>query len=211
MPRPTGAAQQAETLRATVRTIGAMVPTRKDAEQLLHQYIESPALRNHCRAVGATMEYVARGRGEDDAAAERWAVIGLVHDLDWEKFPEQHCRKTEQILSANGWPPDYVRAVLSHGWQICTDVEPRSDLEKTLYAVDELTGFVTACALVRPSKSVRDLEVKSVRKKWKSANFAAGVDREVIVRGAAMLGTELDDLIRTVILAMREVANEIGL
>ena len=154
------------------------------------------------------MAYVARERGED---AERWAVIGLVHDLDWEKFPEQHCRKTEQILNANGWPADYVRAVLSHGWQICTDVEPRSELEKTLYAVDELTGFVTACALVRPSKSVRDLEVKSVRKKWKSANFAAGVDRDVIVRSARMLDTELDDLIQTVILAMREVADEIGL
>ena len=185
-----------------------MVPTRKDAEQLLQRYIDSPALRNHCRAVAATMDYIARDRGEDP---EPWAVIGLVHDLDWEKFPEQHCHKTEEILNAGGWPPDYVRAVLSHGWQICTDVEPRSELEKNLYAVDELTGFITACALVRPSKSVRDLEVKSVKKKWKSANFAAGVDREVIVRGARMLGTELDDLIRTVILAMREVADEIGL
>ena len=185
-----------------------MVPTRKDAEELLQQYIDSPALRNHCRAVAATMDYVARRRGEDP---ERWAAIGLVHDLDWEKFPEQHCHQSEQILNANGWPPDYVRAVQSHGWQICTDVEPRSELEKTLYAVDELTGFITACALVRPSRSVRDLEVKSVRKKWKSANFAAGVDRDVIVRGAQMLGAELDDLIRTVILAMREVADEIGL
>lgn len=185
-----------------------MEPTRKDAEELLHQYIDSPALRNHCRAVAAAMEYVARGRGED---AERWAVIGLVHDLDWEKFPAQHCRKTAQILNAKGWPDSCVRAVMSHGWQICTDVEPRTELEKTLYAVDELTGFITACALVRPSKSVRDLEVKSVRKKWKSANFAAGVDREVIMRGARMLGTELDDLIRTVILALREAADELGL
>ena len=183
-------------------------PTLKDAEELLVQYIDSPALRNHCRAVAATMGYVARRRGEDP---EPWATIGLVHDLDWEKFPQQHCRKTEQILNQAGWPADYVRAVMSHGWQICTDVEPRSELEKTLYAIDELTGFVTACALVRPSKSVRDLEVKSVKKKWKSAAFAAGVDREVIVRGAAMLGVELDRLIETVILAMREVADEIGL
>ena len=185
-----------------------MVPTRTDAERLLEQYIDSPALRNHCRAVAATMGYVARQRGEEP---EQWEVIGLVHDLDWEKFPEQHCRKTEQVLRAAGWPDEYVRAVMSHGWQICTDVEPRSDLEKTLYAIDELTGFVTACALVRPSRSVRDLEVKSVRKKWKSANFAAGVDREVIERGAAMLDAELNDLIRTVILAMREVADDIGL
>ena len=190
------------------RTIGAMIPTRTDAERLLEQYIENPALRNHCRAVAATMGYVARGRGEQP---EPWEVIGLVHDLDWEKFPELHCRKTEQILRAAGWPDEYVRAVLSHGWQICTDVEPRSDLEKTLYAIDELTGFVTACALVRPSRSVRDLEVKSVRKKWKNANFAAGVDRAVIERGARMLDAELNDLIRTVILAMREVADDIGL
>ena len=185
-----------------------MVPTRDDAEELLLEYIDSPALRNHCRAVAATMDYVARQRGEDP---EPWATIGLVHDLDWEKFPEQHCHKTEQILTAAGWPAEYVRAVLSHGWQICTEVEPRSELEKTLYAIDELTGFITACALVRPSRSVRDLEVKSVRKKWKSTNFAAGVDREVILRGAQMLGAELDDLIRTVILAMREVADEISL
>ena len=185
-----------------------MVPTRSDAERLLERYIDNPALRNHCRAVAATMGYVARRRGEEP---EPWEVIGMVHDLDWEKFPQQHCHKTEQILSAEGWPDEYVRAVLSHGWRICTDVEPLTDLEKTLYAVDELTGFVTACALVRPSRSVRDLEVKSVRKKWKSANFAAGVDREVIERGAALLDAELNDLIRTVILAMREVADEIGL
>ena len=171
-----------------------MVPTRNDAERLLEQYIDNPALRNHCRAVAATMGYVARQRG---AEPEPWQVIGLVHDLDWEKFPEQHCRKTEQILRAADWPDEYVRAVVSHGWQICTDVEPLSDLEKTLYAIDELTGFVTACALVRPSRSVRDLEVKSVRKKWKSANFAAGVDREVIERGAGMLDAELNDLIRS--------------
>ena len=185
-----------------------MIPTRTDAERLLEQYIENPALRNHCRAVAATMAYVARERGEEP---EPWEVVGLVHDLDWEKFPQQHCSKTEQILRAADWPDEYVRAVMSHGWQICTDVEPRSDLEKTLYAIDELTGFVTACALVRPSRSVRDLEVKSVRKKWKNANFAAGVDREVIERGAAMLDAELNDLIRTVILAMREVADDIGL
>ena len=185
-----------------------MVPTRNDAERLLEQYIDNPALRNHCRAVAATMGYMARERGADP---EPWEVIGLVHDLDWEKFPEQHCRKTEQILRTAEWPDEYVRAVVSHGWQICTDVEPLSDLEKTLYAIDELTGFVTACALVRPSRSVRDLEVKSVRKKWKNANFAAGVDRAVIERGAGMLDAELNDLIRTVILAMREVADEIGL
>ncbi len=170
--------------------------------------IDSAALRNHCKAVAATMAYIARQKGEDE---EKWAAIGLVHDLDWERHPEQHCQKTEQFLVEAGWPDEYVRAVLSHGWQICTDVEPLSELEKTLYAIDELTGFVTACALVRPSKSVRDLEVKSVRKKWKSAAFAAGVDRDVIVRGSEMLDVELDQLIQTVIEAMREVADDIGL
>ncbi len=208
VPFPSAGAPSGVHCARPARTIGAMVPTRTDAERLLEQYIENPALRNHCRAVAATMGYVARERGEEP---EPWEVIGLVHDLDWEKFPQQHCRKTEQILRSAGWPDEYVRAVISHGWQICTDVEPLSDLEKTLYAIDELTGFVTACALVRPSRSVRDLEVKSVRKKWKNANFAAGVDRAVIERGARMLDADLNDLIRTVILAMREVADDIGL
>ena len=174
----------------------------------MEAHINNPALRNHCRAVAATMAYIAHQKGEDDT---KWAAIGMVHDLDWERYPEQHCEKTKQFLEEASWPEEYVRAVLSHGWQICTDVEPVTELEKTLYAIDELTGFVTACALVRPSKSVSDLEVKSVRKKWKSAAFAAGVDRDVIVRGTEMLGVELDELIQTVIDAMREVADDIGL
>ena len=174
----------------------------------MEAHIDSPALRNHCKAVAATMAYVARQKGEDE---EKWAAIGMVHDLDWEWHPDQHCQKTKQFLEEAAWPEEYVRAVMSHGWRICTDVEPITELEKTLYAIDELTGFVTACSLVRPSKSVSDLEVKSVRKKWKSTAFAAGVDRDVIVRGGEMLGVELDDLIQTVIAAMREVADEIGL
>ena len=184
------------------------VPSRANARTLMEAHIDSPALRNHCKAVAATMAFVARQKGEDE---EKWSAIGMVHDLDWERYPEQHCQKTKEFLEEAAWPEEYVRAVLSHGWQICTDVEPVSQLEKTLYTVDELTGFVTACALVRPSKSVRDLEVKSVRKKWKSTAFAAGVDREIIARGTEMLGVELDQLIQTVIDAMREVADDIGL
>jgi predicted hydrolase (HD superfamily) len=183
-------------------------PTLDDARTLLEAHIDSLALRNHCKAVAATMAFIARSKGEDE---QKWAAIGMVHDLDWEKYPAEHCARTKQFLEAAEWPPEYVRAVLAHGWQICTDVEPLTELEKNLYAIDELTGFVTACALVRPSKSVRDLEVKSVRKKWKSAAFAAGVDRDVIIRGTAMLGVELDELIQTVIDAMREVADDIGL
>ena len=183
-------------------------PTREQAFALLLQYNSNISLLNHARSVEATMRYMARKRGEDE---DKWGVIGLVHDLDYEQFPEQHCQKTQEILEANDWPEDYVRAVLSHGWGICTNIEPQSELEKTLYAIDELTGLVTACTLVRPSRSVADLEVKSVKKKWKQKGFAAGVDRQIIETGAAMLGVDLDDLMADVIAAMREVAPDIDL
>ena len=138
-------------------------------------------------------------------------MIGLIHDLDYEQFPDRHCEKTEEILRENGWPEEYVRAVISHGFGICTDVEPQTDLEKTLYAVDELTGLVVTTALVRPSKSVMDLKAKSVKKKWKDKRFAAGVDRSIIENGCRMLGVELTELINDTIMSMREVAEEIGL
>jgi len=186
----------------------AAVPTRAEAWELVQRYIDSLALRNHCQAVEAVMRAEAEAVDED---SEPWGIIGLVHDLDWERFPEQHCHKTKEILTEAGWPADYIRAAMAHGWQICTDVQPESLLEKTLYAVDELVGFVTACALVRPSKSVTDLEVRSVRKKWKQKGFAAGVDRGVIERGCAMLGRELDDLTGAVIAGMRPVAAQIDL
>ena len=175
---------------------------------MLQQYNENEALIRHALAVEAVMRYAARKRGADE---EMWGVIGLIHDLDYEQFPDQHCRKTEAILRQQEWPEDYIRAVLSHGWGLCTDVEPQSDLEKVLYASDELTGLVAATALVRPSRSVLDMKPKSVRKKWKDGRFAAGVNRDVIEKGAAMLGVELNELIEDTILAMREVAEEIGL
>ena len=151
---------------------------------------------------------MARKHGEDE---DEWGVIGLIHDLDYEMYPEQHCTMTEKILKEEGWPDDYVRAVISHGYGICSDVEPLSLLEKTLFAVDELTGLVTTSALVRPSKSVLDMGAKSVRKKWNDRRFAAGVDRSVIEKGAEMLGADLNDLINDTIMGMREVAEEIGL
>jgi len=183
-------------------------PSREDAFSLLKKYNKNEGLIKHALAVEAVMRYCARKRGEDE---EKWGVIGLVHDLDYEQFPEQHCRKTEEILTSGNWPAEYIRAVTSHGWGICTDVEPQSELEKTLYAVDELTGLVVATALVRPSKSVMDMEAKSVKKKWKDKSFAAGVNRDVIEKGAGMLGVELGELISDVIMGMREVADEIGL
>lgn len=183
-------------------------PTREEALALLKRYNENDALIKHALAVEAVMRYAARKRGEDE---EKWGVIGLVHDLDYEKFPEEHCRKTEEILRENDWPEEYIRAVLSHGWEICTDVEPQTDLEKTLYAMDELTGLVAATALVRPSRSVLDVKPKSVKKKWKEKSFAAGVNRDVIEKGAAMLGTDVQQLIEDAIAAMQEVADDIGL
>lgn len=184
------------------------VPTRQEAFELLCRYNSSQSLIKHALAVEAVMRAMARKSGEDE---EKWGVIGLVHDLDYEKFPEEHCRKSAEILGEAGWPEDYVRAVVSHGWGICSDVEPLSLLEKTLYAVDELTGLVTTAALVRPSRSVLDMEAGSVKKKWKDKRFAAGVNRGVIEKGAALLGVDLTQLITDTIMGMRTVASEIGL
>jgi len=183
-------------------------PTREDAWNLLTAYNQSDSLRKHALAVEGVMRHFARKYGEDEA---RWGVIGLIHDLDYEQFPEQHCIKTKAILEENGWPEDYIRAVVSHGYGICSDVEPRSTLEKVLFAVDELTGLVATTALVRPSKSVMDLKPKSVKKKWKDKRFAAGVDRSIIEKGAAMLGVELSELISDTIAGMQQVADAIGL
>jgi putative nucleotidyltransferase with HDIG domain len=183
-------------------------PTREEAIALLREYNKSEGLIKHALAVEGVMRYCARKRGEDE---EKWGVIGLVHDLDYEQFSDQHCQKSEEILRAAGWPEEYIRAVMSHGWGLRTNVEPQSELEKVLYAVDELTGLVVATALVRPSKSVMDMKVKSVKKKWKDKTFAAGVNRSVIEKGAEMLGIELDGLIDDVIMGMCEVADEIGL
>ena len=188
--------------------IQSPVPTREGALSLLKEHNTKDSLIKHALAVEGVMRYMARKHGEDE---EKWGIVGLIHDLDYERYPEQHCAKTKEILEAQGWPLSYIRAVLSHGWGICTDVEPHTLLEKTLYAIDELTGFVTACALVRPSKSVWDLEVSSVRKKWKQKEFAASVNRGVVEQGAGMLGVGLDDLIHDVIAALRGVADEIGL
>jgi len=183
-------------------------PTREEAFSLLKEYNKNEGLIKHALAVEAVMRYCARKRGEDQ---EKWGVIGLVHDLDYEQFPQEHCQKSEQILRSLNWPDEYVRAVLSHGWGMRTDVEPKTDLEKVLFAVDELTGLVVATAVVRPSKSVMDMEVKSVKKKWKEKFFAAGVNRDVIEKGAAMLGVETGELIEDVIMGMREAADRIGL
>ncbi len=183
-------------------------PTREEALQILHEYNSNESLRKHAYAVEGVMRYLARKRGEDE---EKWGIIGLIHDLDYEKFPDQHCQKTGEILRTNNWPEEYIRAAVSHGRGICSQVEPISDLEKFLYTIDELTGLVVTTALVRPSKSVHDVTVKSVKNKWKDKRFAAGVDRSVIEKGAAMLNLSLDEIIEDTIRGMQEVAQEIGL
>jgi putative nucleotidyltransferase with HDIG domain len=183
-------------------------PTREEAFRILCRYNQTGSLVKHALAVEAVMRYMARKRGEDE---EKWGVIGLVHDLDYEQYPEEHCGRSEEILRKEEWPEEYIRAVVSHGWGICTETRPESDLEKTLYAIDELTGLVATTSLVRPSRSVLDLNASSVKKKWKDKRFAAGVDRSLIEKGAEMLGVELTELITDTIMGMREVAGEIGL
>ena len=184
------------------------IPTREQALNLLKIYNKNENLIKHALAVEGVMRYFARKREGNE---EKWGIIGLIHDLDYEQFPEEHCRKTEEILKENNWPQEYIRAVVSHGWGICSDVEPKTELEKVLYAIDELTGLVVTTALVRPSKSVMDLKAKSVKKKWKDKRFAAGVDRSIIDKGAQMLSMERTELITDTIMGMREVAEEIGL
>lgn len=184
------------------------VPTREEAFELLKEYNQNESLIKHALAVEAVMRYFAKKFGQDQ---EKWGIIGLIHDLDYEKFPDQHCKKTEEILKVHNWPDDYIRAVLSHGWGICTDVEPKSRMEKILYAIDELTGLIAATVLVRPSRSVLDMKAKSVKKKWKDKSFAAGVDRSIIQKGAEMLDIQLEELFTDTIMGMRQVAAEIGL
>ncbi|MBE0636475.1 HDIG domain-containing protein [Candidatus Bipolaricaulota bacterium] len=183
-------------------------PTREQAYALLKKYNESDRLIKHALTVEAVMRFMARKRGEDE---EKWGVIGLIHDLDYERYPQEHCKQSERILRENDWPEDYIHAIVSHGWGICTDVEPTHEMEKVLYAIDELTGLITACVLVRPSRSLDDLTVKSVNKKWKDKSFAAGADRDIIQKGVDMLCMERADLIADVIEGMREAAAELGL
>jgi len=183
------------------------MPTREDALELLKEYNKNPALVQHGLQVGACMRYFAKELNKNE---EKWEITGLLHDLDYEMYPEQHCHKAAEIMQEKGYSQEIIRAMMSHAYGICTDIEPISAMEKTLYAVDELSGLVNACVLVRPSKSISDLSVKSVKKKFKSKSFAAGVDREVVKKGAKMLNLELDELIAKVIEAMKANAQDIG-
>jgi predicted hydrolase (HD superfamily) len=176
--------------------------TREEAFTLLKKYNDDPFHIQHALTVEGVMRYFARELGYADEA-DFWAKAGLLHDIDFGKWPEEHCVKAPELLRGGGASEDLIHAVVSHGYGLTVDVKPEHEMEKVLFAVDELTGLIWACAIVRPSKSVQDLETKSVKKKFKTLNFAAGCSREVIQKGAAMLGWELDDLIGRTILAMR--------
>lgn len=184
---------------------------REEAMALLRKHNSQIGHIRHALAVEAAMRFFARANSEDE---EEWGLAGLVHDIDWETTidePSRHTHLGASWLREAGYPDNIVRAVLAHGWGICSDVEPLSLMEKYLYAVDELTGFVTAVALVRPGKSLQDLTVKSVKKKWKDRAFARGVNREVIEKGTALLGKPLEGLVEGVIEALRPIEKEIGL
>lgn len=176
--------------------------TRESAWELLCEFNKDHFHLKHAVTVEGVMRYFARelGYGEEESF---WGIVGLLHDLDFEQFPEEHCIKSQEIMRERGLDERLIRATASHGYALTVDIKPEHEMEKVLYAVDELTGLIGAAALMRPSRSVSDMEVKSVKKKYKSTNFAAGCSREVIERGAEMLGWELNDLIQKTILAMR--------
>lgn len=182
--------------------------SRDDAWNLLTEYTKTPALQKHALAVEAVMRHFAILEGEDP---DIWGVAGLLHDIDYEMYPDEHCKKGVTIMKEHGVDDFYIHAMSSHGYGICSDTEPSSRLEKVLFATDELTGLINATCLMRPSRSVLDLEVKSVKKKFKDKRFAAGVDRGIVLKGCEMLGMDLDTLIKETIEGMKENAEEIGL
>ena len=176
--------------------------SREEAWALLTEYNQDPFHLKHALILEDAMRWYAGelGYGEE---ADFWAMVGLLHDLDFERFPGQHCIRSQEIMGEKGLDERLIRATASHGYNITVDIRPEHEMEKVLYAVDELTGLIGACAIMRPSRSVMDMELKSVKKKFKQPSFAAGCSREVISAGAEMLGWELDDLISRTILAMR--------
>lgn len=181
--------------------------TRADAVALWHKYNKSESLWHHALSVEAVMKEGALKYGEDP---NYWGLVGLLHDIDWEMFPQLHCKKAPALLKEIGADDDFIHAVCSHGWTLCSEVEPVKTMEKFLFAIDELTGLVNATALMRPEK-MKGISVKSVKKKWSSKGFAAGVNREIIEKGAQMLGATKEELIQLTIDGMTKVATEINL
>lgn len=176
--------------------------TKEDALKLLEEYNKGDFHLKHAHVVGDVMRWYANELGYGDEA-DFWEMVGLLHDLDFEQYPEEHCIKSQEIMRERGIDERLIRATASHGYGITVDIKPEHEMEKVLFATDELTGLIGAAAIMRPSKSVSDLETKSVKKKFKDKRFAAGCSREVILQGAELLGWDLNDLIEKTILAMR--------
>lgn len=183
--------------------------TRQQALDLLRQYNKEPFHIQHALTVEGVMRWYANELGHSDEA-DYWATVGLLHDIDFELYPEQHCRKAPGLLAAGGVGEDMIHAICSHGYGICCDVEPQEEMEKVLFAADELTGLIWSAALMRPSRSVQDMELKSLKKKYKDKKFAAGCSRDVIQTGAERLGWELDTLLERTILAMRSCEESVA-
>lgn len=187
--------------------ITAMSVTRDDALTLFRKYNKSESLYHHALEVESIMREAAVKYGEDP---EYWGIVGLLHDIDWEMFPEEHCRKAPELLKEIDLPDDMIHAICSHGWGLVTDVKPERFMEKMLYTIDELSGLVHATALMRPEK-MKGISVKSIKKKWKDKSFAAGVNREVIANGAEMLGIDISELMQLAIDGMTKTASETGI
>ena len=183
--------------------------TRDEALELLKKYNKEPFHLQHAYTVEAVMRWYANelGYAED---ANFWATVGLLHDVDFENWPEQHCQKAPELLAEINASEDLVHAVCSHGYGICSDVEPVDEMEKVLFAADELTGLIWSAALMRPSKSCKDMEVSSLKKKYKDKKFAAGCSRDIIARGAEQLGWPLEELMEKTILAMRSCEDDVA-
>lgn len=180
--------------------------TREEALELVKKYNQEPFHIQHALTVEGVMRWFARDNQED---GDFWGLAGLLHDVDFEKWPEEHCKKAPELLAEIGASDELVHAVCSHGYGVCSDVEPANQMEKILFAADELTGLIWAAALMRPSRSVMDMEVKSIKKKFKDKRFAAGCSREIIQRGADMLGWDLNELFEKTLEAMRSCEAEV--
>ena len=177
--------------------------TREEAIALLREYNQEPFHIQHGLTVGKVMRHYAQKAGYGDEA-DFWEIAGILHDIDFEKWPEQHCKKAPELLEQAGAEPELIHAVCSHGYGLCSEVEPTHEMEKFLFASDELTGLIGAAALMRPSKSVADMELSSVKKKFKDKRFAAGCSRDVIREGAERLGWTLDELLQETLEGMKE-------
>ena len=183
--------------------------SREDAFALLKQYNRDPFHIQHALTVEGVMRWYAKDLGYEEEV-DYWGIVGLLHDIDFEMYPELHCKKAPELLKEGGVKEDMISAICSHGYELTVDIKPEHEMEKVLYGVDELTGLIWAAALIRPSKSVQDMEVKSLRKKFKSTGFAAGCSREVIEKGAVMLGYDLNTLFEKTLEAMRFCEKDIA-